>query len=675
MFKSILVANRGEIACRIMRTAKNMGLRTIAVYSTADEHALHVQNADEAYLIGEAEAASSYLDGDRILRVAHEAGAECIHPGYGFLSENAEFSDACKHAGITFVGPDATAIKAMGLKDRAKALMEQVGVPVVPGIHGSDQSAQDLGEQAEKIGYPILIKAVAGGGGKGMRKVERVQDFSSELAACQREAKNAFGDDVVLLEKFIENPRHIEIQIFGDTLGNYVHLFERDCSLQRRHQKVIEEAPAPGMTQALRKRMGDAAVEAARAVDYHGAGTVEFIVPGSKNLNDETPFYFMEMNTRLQVEHPVTEYITNVDLVEWQLRVAAGEELPLQQKDLSIRGHSIEVRLYAEDPGNGFLPSPGKIHSLGWPEISSDGLRIDTGIATGGEVSRFYDPMIAKLITRADSRDGAIERMAQALKQTAVLGVKTNAGFLADLISHEDFGRGSVDTGFIEAHMATLPSLTRNARVEAIGIAAQLAWSETDRACEGFSNDTYSPFGQANAWQLGSARTTTIEVEIDGVRTTARVNWPQDGAYEVLIADEKFLISDLDMQNPLKASARIDEKPVNFSMVADGETVLVFVAGHHLSIRTYDFLSFEDVAGAGGAILSAPMTGKLQRLFAAPGDVVAQGDRLAVLEAMKMEHPLVAGISGIVAEIRVSEGEQVSDGDIIIMLEAASIEV
>jgi len=675
MFKSILVANRGEIACRIMRTAKKMGLCTIAVYSTADEHALHVQSADEAYLIGEAEAASSYLDGDRILQVARDAGAECIHPGYGFLSENAHFSDACKQAGITFVGPDAAAIKAMGLKDRAKALMEQVGVPVVPGIHGSDQSAQELAREAEKIGYPVLIKAVAGGGGKGMRKVERPEDFSSELAACQREAKNAFGDDVVLLEKFIESPRHIEIQIFGDTHGNYVHLFERDCSLQRRHQKVIEEAPAPGMTPVLRQRMGVAAIEAARTVDYHGAGTVEFIVPSSKKLTDETPFYFMEMNTRLQVEHPVTEYITSVDLVAWQLRVAAGEALPLQQDDLSIRGHSIEVRLYAEDPANGFLPSPGKIHGLGWPEISNGDLRIDTGVATGGKVSRFYDPMIAKLIVRADTRQGAIERMAQALKQTTVLGVKTNAGFLADLISHAGFGEGCVDTGFIETHLAKLPSLTRNARIEAIGIAARLAWGGTDCLSEDFSNDIYSPFGQSNAWQLGSARTTAIDVEIDGVRTTAGVGWPQDNGYEISIAGEKFLVSGFDIENPLKASVNVDGKTVSLSVAADGETVLVYVDGHHLSLRAHDFLAQDDVAGTGGTIIRAPMTGKLQRLFAAQGDVVAQGDRLAVLEAMKMEHPLVAGISGIVAEIRAGEGQQVSDGDIIIVLEAEGAEV
>ncbi len=675
MFKSILVANRGEIACRIMRSAKNMGLRTIAVYSTADEHALHVQMADEAYLIGEAEAASSYLDGDRILQVAHDAGAECIHPGYGFLSENAQFADGCKQARIAFVGPDAAAIKSMGLKDRAKALMEQVGVPVVPGIHGSDQSVGELERQAEKIGYPILIKAVAGGGGKGMRKVERPEDFVSELAACQREAKNAFGDDVVLLEKFIENPRHIEIQIFGDTFGNYVHLFERDCSLQRRHQKVIEEAPAPGMTETLRDRMGQAAIEAARAVSYHGAGTVEFIVPNSQQLNDQTPFYFMEMNTRLQVEHPVTEFITGVDLVEWQLRVAASEILPLQQNDLSIHGHSIEVRLYAEDPASGFLPSPGKIHGLCWPEISNDDLRIDTGVATGGEVSRFYDPMVAKLITTAETRDGAIERMAQALKQTAVLGIKTNAGFLADLISHEDFVRGSVDTGFIEAHLATLPSLTRTARIEAIAIAARLAWSETDCPSEDFSNDRYSPFGQANAWQLGGGRTTVLDVEIDGVRTTARVGWPQDNVYEISIAGEKFLVSNFNIENPLKASVNVDRETVSLSVAADGETLLVYVDGHHLSVRAHDFLAVDDVAGSGGAIIRAPMTGKLQRLFAAQGDVVAQGDRLAILEAMKMEHPLVAGISGIVAEIKASEGEQVGDGDIIIMLETESAEV
>jgi len=675
MFKSILIANRGEIACRIIRTAKAMGLRTIAVYSTADEHAPHVGMADEAYWIGEAEAASSYLDGVRILEVARAAGAECIHPGYGFLSENAGFSQACATAGIAFVGPSAAAIKAMGLKDKAKALMEQVGVPVVPGIHGSDQSADELGREADKIGYPILIKAVAGGGGKGMRKVERPQDFVSELAACQREAQNAFGDDVVLLEKFIENPRHIEIQIFGDSFGNYVHLFERDCSLQRRHQKVVEEAPAPGMTHALRDRMGAAAIEAARAVDYQGAGTVEFIVPSSQQLHDETPFYFMEMNTRLQVEHPVTEAITGLDLVEWQLRVAAGEALPRQQSELSIDGHSIEVRLYAEDPTAGFLPSPGKICALKWPDASHEDLRIDTGIVSGGEVSRFYDPMIAKLIVKADSRDGAIERMARALKQTAVLGIKTNAGFLHQLITHEGFRQGCVDTGFIEAHMAELSSSRRTTRTDAVAIAARLAWMKVHFPSADISNDVYSPFGQISGWQLGGVRTSAIEVEIEGNRVSALVTMTGRDGFEVSIAGESVSISAVDCRNLLDASAYVEGTPTGFSVAFDGDNLLVYVDGTHLSIRAYDFLTRREAESAGSTVVCAPMTGKLQRLFVRLGDVVAKGDRLAVLEAMKMEHPLVAGVSGVIQQVRASEGDQVNDGDVVIVVEAEVIEI
>jgi 3-methylcrotonyl-CoA carboxylase alpha subunit len=675
MFKSILIANRGEIACRIMRTAKAMGLRTIAVYSTADEYALHVQMADEAYWIGEAEAAASYLDGARILEVANKSGAECIHPGYGFLSENAGFSQACAKAGIAFIGPQTFAIKAMGLKDKAKALMERVGVPVVPGIHGSDQSAEELGREADKIGYPILIKAVAGGGGKGMRKVERMQNFASELAACQRESQNAFGDDVVLLEKFIENPRHIEIQIFGDAHGNYVHLFERDCSLQRRHQKVIEEAPAPGMTKALRKRMGEAAVTAARAVGYHGAGKVEFIVPSSQELNNETPFYFMEMNTRLQVEHPVTEAITGLDLVEWQLRVAAGEALPKKQSDLSISGHSIEVRLYAEDPAVGFLPSPGKIHALKWPELSNDGLRIDTGVAAGGEVSRFYDPMIAKLIVKANSRDCAIERMAQALKQTAVLGVKTNAGFLTDLVMHPGFAQGGVDTGFIDAHMTELSSSQRTTHTDAVAIAARLAWMKNHSPSADISNDVYSPFGLASGWQLGGARTSAVEVEIEGNRVSAQVKMSEPDSYEVSIAGESVSISTVDCRNLLNASACVDGILTGLSLAPEGDNLLVYVNGTHLSIRAYDFLTRRDAESGGDAVVRAPMTGKLQRLFVNIGDAVAKGDRLAVLEAMKMEHPLTAGISGVVKEVRASEGDQVNDGDIVIVLEAEVIEI
>lgn len=672
MFKSILIANRGEIACRIMATAKAMGLRTIAVYSTADEHALHVQMADEAYLIGEAEAASSYLDGARILDVARKTGAECIHPGYGFLSENADFSEACASAGIVFVGPTAAAIRSMGLKDKAKALMEQVDVPVVPGIHGSDQSPDNLGRQAAEIGYPILIKAVAGGGGKGMRKVENAADFMSELAACQREAKNAFGDDVVLLEKFIENPRHIEIQIFGDTHGNYVHLFERDCSLQRRHQKVIEEAPAPGMTEKLRARMGTAAIAAARAVNYHGAGTVEFIVPGLQSLNDDTSFYFMEMNTRLQVEHPVTEMITGLDLVEWQLRVAAGEALPLTQAEIKLSGHSIEVRLYAEDPANGFLPSPGKIHGLRWPDIADDTVRIDTGIAAGGEVSRFYDPMIAKLIVKADTRENAIERMVQALAQTAVLGIKTNGGFLADLISHAGFAQGGVDTSFIAVHMDALSSSRRTVATDALVFAIMYSRASAGDISAHMSNDRHSPFAEVSNWQLGGVRKCAIDLMIEGEKASAQIVMPTTGSYEISLNGERILISNLDCENPLHASAQVDGVLVHFSLAFAGETLLIYAQGCHLSISSYDPLVEGQAEITGSAVIRAPMTGKLQRVFVAPGDRVRQGDKLAILEAMKMEHPLVAGISGIVKEVLVAEGEQIEDGNIVIVLDAES---
>lgn len=674
MFKSILVANRGEIACRIMRTAKSLGMRTIAVYSAADEHALHVRMADEAHFIGAAEAASSYLDGSKILDVARKAKAECIHPGYGFLSENAGFSNACAQAGIVFVGPQSSAIEAMGLKDKAKALMEKVDVRVVPGIHGSDQSPDELEKQAKTIGYPLLIKAVAGGGGKGMRKVERAGDFRAELEACRREARNAFGDDVVLLEKFIENPRHIEIQIFGDSHDNYVYLFERDCSLQRRHQKVIEEAPAPGMTAGLRQRMGKAAVAAARSVNYHGAGTVEFIVPGKQELNNQTPFYFMEMNTRLQVEHPITEAITGLDLVEWQLRVAAGEVLPRQQTELSISGHSIEARLYAEDPANSFLPSPGKIHALVWPDTVEGNLRIDTGVAAGGEVSMHYDPMIAKLIVKGDDRADAIERMRQALKQTAVLGIKTNAGFLFDLISHSGFKRGGVDTGFIHQHLATLPSSSRSRRIEAIAIAAHQMWLKTSCVHDPISNDTHSPFGQTSGWQLGRPRSSAVDVLIDGGRVSAKIEMPQLDHCEVMIFDDKFLITDLNFDTPLKATAMVNGQGVEFSVVAVDDTLLVYVEGHHLSVSLFDFLARESSQSGGGTIIRAPMTGKIQRLFVTVGETVSKGARLAVLEAMKMEHPLVAGISGVVKELPVPEGGQVTEGAIVIVLEAETIE-
>ena len=447
MFKSVLIANRGEIACRIARTAKRLGLRSIAVYSAADAGALHVRLADEAYFIGPAPAAQSYLAIDKLIAVARQTRADCVHPGYGFLSENAGFAQACIDAGLTFIGPPPSAIRAMGLKDRAKALMEKAGVPVVPGYHGEKQEPKFLKQKAYEIGYPVLIKATAGGGGKGMRRVDRHADFDAALESAQREAKSAFGDDRVLIEKYVAAPRHIEMQIFADRHGNAIHLNERDCSLQRRHQKVIEEAPAPGMSAALRAAMGEAAVAAAKAAAYEGAGTVEFIADGSGGLK-QGGFWFMEMNTRLQVEHPVTEAITGLDLVEWQFRIAAGEKLPLTQERVPLNGHAVEARLYAEDPERGFLPSTGKILALRFPK--AEGLRVDTGVEAGSDVTPFYDPMIAKLIAHGKNRAEALDRLAAALDKTVVIGPHSNASFLAALCRAPGFCAGDFDTGFID---------------------------------------------------------------------------------------------------------------------------------------------------------------------------------------------------------------------------------
>ena len=470
MFKSVLIANRGEIACRIARTARRLGLRTIAVYSEADAHALHVRICDEAHAIGPAPAAQSYLSIDKLISVAKVANAECVHPGYGFLSENAEFAQACLDAGIAFVGPPPQAIRAMGLKDRAKALMEKAGVPVVPGYHGEMQEPKFLKQKAYEIGYPVLIKAVAGGGGKGMRRVDRHADFEPALEGAQREAKSSFGDARVLIEKYVTSPRHIELQIFADRHGNTIHLNERDCSLQRRHQKVIEEAPAVGMNAELRAVMGAAAIAAAKAAGYVGAGTVEFIADGANGLKADR-FWFMEMNTRLQVEHPVTEAVTGLDLVEWQFRVAAGEELPLQQHQVKLDGHAVEARLYAEDPEHGFLPSTGRLIGLQFPH--AEGLRVDSGVETGNEVTPFYDPMIAKLVAHARTRGEALEHLAHALDQTIVIGPRCNAGFLAALCRASGFRKGDFDTGFIERNLAELGGTPQGLDCAAAALGAQ----------------------------------------------------------------------------------------------------------------------------------------------------------------------------------------------------------
>jgi 3-methylcrotonyl-CoA carboxylase alpha subunit len=623
---SVLIANRGEIAVRVIRTAKRLGLRTIAVFSDADAGAPHTTLADESRRIGPAPARESYLRGDVILDVAKKAGAACVHPGYGFLSENTEFAAACAAAGIVFVGPPAAAIEAMGLKDAAKALVEKAGVPVVPGYHGSNQDPAFLREKAYQIGYPVLIKAVAGGGGKGMKRVDKHAEFDEALASAQREARNAFGDARVLIEKYVTAPRHVEIQVFGDSHGNVVHLFERDCSAQRRHQKVIEEAPAPGMTREVRDAMGRAAVNAARAVGYVGAGTVEFIADGSKGLRTDG-FYFMEMNTRLQVEHPVTEMITGLDLVELQLRIAAGEKLPFTQDDLAINGHAVEARVYAEDPEHDFLPSTGKLWALRLPE-ETNGIRVDSGVAEGGAVTPFYDPMIAKVIAHGATRDAALDRLSAALRQTIVAGPKSNVRFLRLLADHHDFRAGKLDTGLIEREKAALGAVEQPLDAEAVAAAAM---SLSDVASR---RDGHDPWGVADGFAF-SPRERRLTVVAEGTRLeTARAHAPD--VFTVRAEDDIFVIRD----NRQTRVSLFDPFDVDLDAMDD----------------------------AGGAAVKSPMHGKLVALMAKPGDTVVKGQKLAVVEAMKMEHALASPRDGVVAEVLAAVGAQVGEGARIVTL-------
>jgi 3-methylcrotonyl-CoA carboxylase alpha subunit len=674
MFSSILIANRGEIAVRVMRTAKRLGLRTIAVYSEADRAALHVAMADEAHPIGPAEVAQSYLRGDRILEVAKATGAECIHPGYGFLSENAAFADACAREDVVFVGPPASAIRAMGLKDAAKRLMAEAGVPVVPGYHGEDQRADLLVREAEVIGYPVLIKAVAGGGGKGMRKVERARDFEQALASAQREAASAFGDDRVLVEKYVQRPRHVEIQVFADSHGNAVHLFERDCSLQRRHQKVVEEAPAPGMSEAMRARMGAAAVAAAKAVGYVGAGTVEFIADASRGLREDA-FFFMEMNTRLQVEHPVTEMITGQDLVEWQLRVAAGERLPRVQEELTIDGHAVEARLYAEDPVSGFLPSTGKLHLLAFPP-AANGVRIDSGVVEGGEVSRFYDPMIAKVIAWAPTRDAAVTGLSAALDATAVAGVRTNAGFLGRILRSEAFRNAEIDTGFIDTHLGDLVPAAENTDETAL---AACAWFDREarryRAEAGAGGDAITPWADAGGWQLGPRRASRLHLTVDGHPREIDILMADGAAMVTVPGDPPQTVILRDVARGDGRIAAVGEGGALSARVAEaGDVLHVVTRGRQIELRRTDLLDRDLEGGAAGGIIRAPMPGKLQSLAVKAGDTVARGDKLAVLEAMKMEHSMTAGLDGVVKEINVAPGDQVQEGQILIVLESVAAE-
>jgi len=665
MFKKILIANRGEIACRVIRTARSLGVATVAVYSEADANARHVRLADEAVLIGPAAARESYLVGRRILEVARQTGAEAIHPGYGFLSENEEFAEACEQAGIVFIGPPASAIRAMGSKSAAKALMEKAGVPLTPGYHGDNQDPAFLAGEAERIGYPVLIKASAGGGGKGMRRVDRAADFEGALVSCRREARNAFGDDHVLVEKYVLRPRHIEIQVFGDMHGRCVYLFERDCSVQRRHQKVLEEAPAPGMTPERRAAMGQAAVEAAKAVGYVGAGTVEFIA------NQDGSFYFMEMNTRLQVEHPVTEMITGLDLVEWQLRVASGEPLPLAQEQLSIDGHAMEARIYAEDPDKGFLPSTGRLVHLA-PPPESDHVRVDTGVEQGDEITPHYDPMIAKLIVWGADRRQALARMRQALAQYRVVGVSNNVDFLARLVAVPSFANAELDTGLIEREQALLfpPAAAVPADVWLLAALAELLREKRlaqKQAAQ--APDPHSPWRALDGWRLNGRAVRRLALRLGDVVQEVAVEGVPGGHRLAVGAQAVFARGTLGADSELHA--QLGERRLRAAVVATGERRQVFFGGRSWPLALVDTLH---VGGAGEELeggLRAPMPGKVIALSVQPGAAVDKGAPLLVLEAMKMEHTISAPCKGVVKAFRFAPGDPVSDGAELVDFESA----
>jgi 3-methylcrotonyl-CoA carboxylase alpha subunit len=662
MFEKILIANRGEIACRIVRTARRMGIATAAVYSDADRDAMHVAAADEAYRIGPPPARDSYLNIDAIIAAAKRAGAQAIHPGYGFLSENAGFAEACAAAGITFIGPPASAIRAMGGKSEAKVLMEKAGIPLVPGYHGEDQSPDLLQREAERIGYPVLIKASAGGGGKGMKVAAQTSEFAAQLASAKRESTASFGDDRMLIEKYLEHPRHVEIQVFADSQGNCVYLFERDCSIQRRHQKVIEEAPAPDFAQAMRERMGRAAVEAARAIGYVGAGTIEFLY--------DTPdgqFYFMEMNTRLQVEHPVTEMITGLDLVEWQLRVAAGEELPLSQNDLAIRGHAIEARLYAEDPDREFLPQTGRLTHLAFP--AGEGVRVDTGVRAGDTISIYYDPMIAKLIVWGADRDAAIRRFQSALAGTQVAGVKTNIGFLARLAGHPAFKAAELNTRFIERHQDDLVAAPAPASDQAFALATLgllLKRAEEAGQAARASADPWSPWAHQNGWRLNDEARSQLRLRdvsiTGGSEKLIEVIYRRGGGWKIAVANGIAFESRGELGPDGELSGTIGDEKAAAVWVANGNDIELFTKESAHRFAIVDRLHEAEDAQVSGGRLVAPMPGRVISLLVEAGAHVEANQPVIVLEAMKMEHTLRAPSPGIVAGFRYAAGEQVDEG-------------
>ncbi len=670
MLDCLLIANRGEIACRVIRTARAMGIRTVAVYSDADADALHVAMADEAVHIGPSPAVESYLNIPAIIAAARRTGASAIHPGYGFLSENPLFAEACADAGIIFVGPPAAAMRAMGAKDAAKRLMEKADVPVVPGYHGDNQDPEFLAAQAEKIGFPVLIKAVAGGGGRGMRRVDNAGEFAAALTSAMRESKAAFGDDKVLIERYMAKPRHIEIQVFADSHGNAVHLFERDCSIQRRHQKVIEEAPAPGMPMAMREKMGAAAVQAAKAIGYVGAGTVEFIADASQGLREDN-FFFIEMNTRLQVEHPVTEMITGQDLVEWQLRVAMGETLPRVQSQIQFSGHAFEVRLYAENPATGFLPSTGSLRHLRLPACEN-GVRIDTGVREGDEVSIFYDPMIAKLIVHGADREQARRRLCAALEAVQIAGPAGNAGFLRAIAGHPAFASGDVDTGFIERHLAVLVPAGDGAAVDdtVLALASLAVLAERAQqtcAIAAKSGDPFSPWFRTDGWRANATGRETLRFMSNGAEIGITVEYAAGGTLLHLPGGEMRATGVLaDGQ----LTAELGGRKISAGVNADGMRITVMLAGHAHIVELHDPVHDAELDEGGSGDIIAPMSGKLISVHVKPGDSVAKGDPLAVLEAMKMENTLTALADGVVAEVNYATGDQVDEGAVVVSFKA-----
>ncbi|MDO8278622.1 MAG: acetyl/propionyl/methylcrotonyl-CoA carboxylase subunit alpha [Burkholderiaceae bacterium] len=655
MFDKILIANRGEIACRVAATARRMAVRTVAVYSDADAQAKHVSVCDEAVHLGGSAPRDSYLCGDKIIAAARATGAQAIHPGYGFLSENEDFAQACADAGLVFIGPPPSAIRAMGLKAQSKRLMEKAGVPLVPGYHGADQDAALLQREADRIGYPVLIKASAGGGGKGMRVVARTQDFEAALLSCQREAAGSFGDQAVLIEKYVQRPRHIEIQVFGDTQGNYVHLFERDCSVQRRHQKVLEEAPAPGMTPALREKMGQAAVAAARAVSYVGAGTVEFIV--EQGDDGRMDFFFMEMNTRLQVEHPVTEAITGLDLVEWQLRVARGEALPLPQSALRIQGHAIEARICAENPDNDFLPATGTLRVYRKPQGASferADLRMDDGMREGDTVSPFYDSMIAKLIVHGENREQALARLDGALARTHIVGLSTNVQFLRHVLRSPSFAQANLDTALIERERDGL------FRQEAVGLPLAAAAAVAHVLQDERALADADPWSRRDSWRSHGAAVRAFGFEFHGEAQRAELVCRHEGGLTLSVGGVSGALSFRKEEGGLLLDFA-DERRVAH-VYRQGEFVHVFMVQGATQIRVVDPLTHALDAHADSGRLSAPMPGKVVSFAVKAGDRVTRGQALAVMEAMKMEHTIAAPADGVVQELLYAPGDQVAEG-------------